>query len=215
MKIFDSIQQSQRSIDYPYLVRKNHPNLSDIVRKRLLFEKISNKVMLFGESFSNSIEKEHVPKAARTIVIRKDNSIEIKLRRPPKLRNQTASLDLLNLSSFTTLVTAEPTRSEFSTTMHKNELQVALIGPNPSMLSLASASSGDVNRRKTIETCENIFIQSEETTKLRAKSSPTNPRRILLYKDKSDRHVRSICLRVFFIKSKLAPSNSEINLLAN
>ena len=195
LNIFDSIPSSQRSIDYPYIVRKNHPNLSDIVRKRLLFEKINHKMSLFGEAFSNSIEKDHVPKQQRTIVIRKDNSIEIKLRRPPKIRNQTASLDLLNITTFSTLVAAE-TRNEPNS---KNELQVALAVKNPSMLSVVSSASSDINRRKTIETCENIFNQSEETTKLRAKSSPTNPHRILLYKDKSDRYVRSNLLLFYFL----------------
>jgi hypothetical protein len=120
-------------------------------------------------------------------VIRKDNSIEIKLRRPPKIRNQTASLDLLNITTFSTLVAVESRNEPVS----KNELQVASVVKNPSMLSVSSSASNDINRRKTIETCENIFNQSEETTKLRAKSSPTNPHRILLYKDKSDRYVRS------------------------
>jgi hypothetical protein len=127
LNIFDSIPSSQRSIDYPYIVRKNHPNLSDIVRKRLLFEKINHKMSLFGEAFSNSIEKDHVPKQQRTIVIRKDNSIEIKLRRPPKIRNQTASLDLLNISTFNTLVVAESRNDANSKVCLYNILYIHLL----------------------------------------------------------------------------------------
>jgi hypothetical protein len=61
---------------------------------------------------------------------------------------------------------------------------------NPSMLSVSS-NGGTNDRRKTIETCENIFLQSEESTKLRARTPPSNPHRILLYKDKSDKSIRS------------------------
>lgn len=51
----------QRSIDYPYIKRKNPP-LSEIVRKRLLFKKLSHDLANSGDSFSNSVEKDHVPK---------------------------------------------------------------------------------------------------------------------------------------------------------
>lgn len=168
---------TQRSIDYPCIVRKT-PKLSDIVRKRLLFQKVSRGATLLGESFSNSTEKEHVPKAPRKIIIRQDNSIEISLTRPPKLRRQTISEDF------------GPTNygenNSDVNTMH------ALAVKNPSMLSVSS--NGNNDRRKTIETCENIFLQSEESTKLRARTPPSNPHRILLYKDKSDKSIRSFLI---------------------
>jgi hypothetical protein len=66
----------QRSIDYPCIVRKA-PDLSDIVRRRMLYSKISKQQ---GESFSHSLEREHVPRVPRKIIIRQDNSIEIALR---------------------------------------------------------------------------------------------------------------------------------------
>ena len=166
----------QRSIDYPCIVRKT-PKLSDIVRKRLLFQKVSRGATLLGESFSSSMEKEHVPKAPRKIIIRQDNSIEISLTRPPKLRRQTFSEDFAP-TNFNPL--NEP----------GNEMGAmsALAVKNPSMLSVSSTGN---DRRKTIETCENIFLQSEESTKLRARTPPSNPHRILLYKDKSDKSIRS------------------------
>lgn len=49
--------------------------------------------------------------------------------------------------------------------------------------------SGD--RRKTIETCENIFLHAEESSKLRARTPPSNPHRILLHRDKSDTSIRT------------------------
>lgn len=135
----------QRSIDYPCIVRKT-PKLSDIVRKRLLFQKASRGATLLGESFSNSMEKEHVPKAPRKIIIRQDNSIEISLARPPKLRRQTISEDF-GPASFSPLA-----ETGAETTAIQN-----LAVKNPSMLSVSSTGS---DRRKTIETCENIFLQS-------------------------------------------------------
>ncbi|RNA22653.1 hypothetical protein BpHYR1_025089 [Brachionus plicatilis] len=180
----------QRSIDYPCIVRKA-PKLSDIVRKRLLFQKVSRGATLLGESFSNSIEKDHVPKAPRKIIIRQDNSIEISLSRPPKLRRQNFSEDI--------------TTSNFA---HQSASLVEPSGlkQNPSMLSVSSTN----DRRKTIETCENIFIQSEESTKLRARTPPSNPHRILLYKDKSDKSIRK--LSGFFDKMKIISFKMSYNL---
>ena len=66
----------QRSLDYPCIVRKA-PDLSDIVRRRMLYSRISKQQ---GDNFSLSLEREHVPKVPRKIIIRQDNSIEIALR---------------------------------------------------------------------------------------------------------------------------------------
>jgi hypothetical protein len=67
----------QRSLDYPYIVRKAQ-DLSDIVRRRMLYSKISKQQQ--GDNYSMSLEREHVPKVPRKIIIRQDNSIEIALR---------------------------------------------------------------------------------------------------------------------------------------
>jgi hypothetical protein len=67
----------QRSLDYPCIVRKTH-DLSDIVRRRMLYTKITKQQQ--GENFNISLEREHVPKVPRKIIIRQDNSIEIALR---------------------------------------------------------------------------------------------------------------------------------------
>lgn len=161
----------QRSIDYPYIVRKT-PNLSDVVRKRMLFKKVTNNVFRLGnESISGSLEKEHIPRAVRKMVIRQDNSIEVSLSRSPKLRQQVFSVDF-NEKGF------ESTQSmQGLITSSQNGLNV----PQP----------GNTERRKTIETCENIFLQSEENTKLRVRTPPSNPHRILLYRDKLDKSIRS------------------------
>ena len=66
----------QRSLDYPCIVRKAQ-DLSDIVRRRMLYSKINKQQ---GDNFSMSLEREHVPKVPRKIIIRQDNSIEIALR---------------------------------------------------------------------------------------------------------------------------------------
>ena len=66
----------QRSLDYPCIVRKAQ-DLSDIVRRRMLYSKINKQQ---GDPFSMSLEREHVPKVPRKIIIRQDNSIEIALR---------------------------------------------------------------------------------------------------------------------------------------
>ena len=67
----------QRSIDYPCIVRKAH-DLSDIVRRRMLYTKINKQQQ--GDNSSISLEREHIPKVPRKIIIRQDNSIEIALR---------------------------------------------------------------------------------------------------------------------------------------
>jgi hypothetical protein len=67
----------QRSLDYPYIVRKTQ-DLSDIVRRRMLYSKISKQQQ--GDNGSISLEREHVPKVPRKIIIRQDNSIELSLR---------------------------------------------------------------------------------------------------------------------------------------
>ena len=67
----------QRSLDYPYIVRKAQ-DLSDMVRRRMLYSKISKQQQ--GDNYSMSLEREHVPKVPRKIIIRQDNSIELALR---------------------------------------------------------------------------------------------------------------------------------------
>jgi len=67
----------QRSLDYPCIVRKTQ-DLSDIVRRRMLYTKINKQQQ--GDNFSMSLEREHIPKVPRKIIIRQDNSIEIALR---------------------------------------------------------------------------------------------------------------------------------------
>ena len=67
----------QRSIDYPCIVRKAH-DLSDIVRRRMLYTKLKSQHQ--GENYNISLEREHVPKVPRKIIIRQDNSIELSLR---------------------------------------------------------------------------------------------------------------------------------------
>ena len=74
--IIDNTLLPQRSLDYPCIVRKA-PDLSDIVRRRMLYSRISKQQ---GDNFSLSLEREHVPKVPRKIIIRQDNSIEIALR---------------------------------------------------------------------------------------------------------------------------------------
>jgi hypothetical protein len=54
---------------------------------------------------------------------------------------------------------------------------------------MSGVASGD--RRKTIETCENIFLHAEESSKLRARTPPSNPHRILLHRDKNDTSIRT------------------------
>ena len=181
--IHGSIISAQRSIDYPYIKRKNPP-LSEIVRKRLLFKKLSHDLANSGDSFSNSVEKEHVPKTVRRIIIRQDNSIEIAITRPPRLRRQTFSEDVV------APINTDGSVSGPASANAMRNMQTLSVSPN----------GGTNDRRKTIETCENIFLQSEESTKLRARTPPSNPHRILLYKDKNDKSIRS---RIIFIYSTL------------
>lgn len=74
--VVNSTLLPQRSLDYPCIVRKAQ-DLSDIVRRRMLYSKIKQQQ---GDQFSMSLEREHVPKVPRKIIIRQDNSIEIALR---------------------------------------------------------------------------------------------------------------------------------------
>lgn len=179
--IHGSIISAQRSIDYPYIKRKNPP-LSEIVRKRLLFKKLSHDLANSGDSFSNSVEKEHVPKTVRRIIIRQDNSIEIAITRPPRLRRQTFSEDVV------APINTDGSVSGPASANAMRNMQTLSVSPN----------GGSNDRRKTIETCENIFLQSEESTKLRARTPPSNPHRILLYKDKSDKSIRSRTILIYF-----------------
>jgi hypothetical protein len=59
----------------------------------------------------------------------------------------------------------------------------------PMSSSITGSNSGD--RRKTIETCENIYLHAEESSKLRARTPPSNPHRILLHRDKNDTSIRT------------------------
>ncbi|UJR28674.1 hypothetical protein I4U23_009903 [Adineta vaga] len=164
----------QRSLDYPCIVRKAH-DLSDIVRRRMLYSKINKQQQ--GNNFSISLEREHIPKVSRKIIIRQDNSIEIALSKPPKLRRQTLSEDYY--------YGCNP-EAEFALTQTPNGASTLGL---PMSSSTTNASSGD--RRKTIETCENIYLHAEESSKLRARTPPSNPHRILLHRDKSDTSIRT------------------------
>lgn len=53
------------------------------------------------------------------------------------------------------------------------------------------SGSNTSDRRKTIETCENIYLHAEESSKLRARTPPANPHRILLHRDKGDTSIRT------------------------
>jgi len=75
--VFNDSLLPQRSLDYPCIVRKAQ-DLSDIVRRRMLYATINKQQQ--GDHFSISLEREHVPKVLRKIIIRQDNSIEIALR---------------------------------------------------------------------------------------------------------------------------------------
>ncbi|CAF0986719.1 unnamed protein product [Rotaria sp. Silwood1] len=164
----------QRSLDYPCIVRKA-PDLSDIVRQRMLYAKISKQQ---GENFSLSLEREHVPKVPRKIIIRQDNSIEIALSKPPKLRRQTLSEEFC--------YGCNPD-IEFTSISPMTNASSTLGLPIPS--SGSGLLAGD--RRKTIETCENIYLHAEESSKLRARTPPSNPHRILLHRDKNDTSIRT------------------------
>ncbi|CAF2557883.1 unnamed protein product [Rotaria sp. Silwood2] len=165
----------QRSLDYPCIVRKA-PDLSDIVRQRMLYSKMSKQQQ--GENFSLSLEREHVPKVPRKIIIRQDNSIEIALSKPPKLRRQTLSEEFC--------YGCNP-EVEFTSMSPITNASSTLGLPIPS--SGSGLTGGD--RRKTIETCENIYLHAEESSKLRARTPPSNPHRILLHRDKNDTSIRT------------------------
>jgi hypothetical protein len=66
-------------------------------------------------------------------------------------------------------------------------------GSSTLALPISSSMSGSNNsdRRKTIETCENIYLHAEESSKLRARTPPSNPHRILLHRDKADTSIRT------------------------
>jgi hypothetical protein len=164
----------QRSLDYPCIVRKAQ-DLSDIVRRRMLYSKINKQQQ--GENFSISLEREHVPKVPRKIIIRQDNSIEIALSKPPKLRRQTLSEDYYYGTNPEAEFAITQTSSGSST--------LGLTIPS----NISGSASGD--RRKTIETCENIYLHAEESSKLRARTPPSNPHRILLHRDKNDTSIRT------------------------
>ncbi|CAF3906692.1 unnamed protein product [Adineta steineri] len=164
----------QRSLDYPCIVRKGQ-DLSDIVRRRMLYAKINKQQQ--GNNFSISLEREHIPKVPRKIIIRQDNSIEIALSKPPKLRRQTLSEDYYYGCN---------NEGEFAVTQIPNGSSTLGL-PNAS--SIINSTSGD--RRKTIETCENIYLHAEESSKLRARTPPSNPHRILLHRDKNDTSIRT------------------------
>ena len=63
------------------------------------------------------------------------------------------------------------------------------------MLGVPASSSiimpNTTDRRKTIETCENIYLHAEESSKLRARTPPSNPHRILLHRNKADTSIRT------------------------
>ena len=160
------------------LAKKNDTFVNVKKKKRTCFQKVKKNATLLGESFSSSVERDHIPKVPRKIIIRQDNSIEICLTRPPRLRRQTISEDIGTYTPVESQAVAESA-----------SLSATLKIKNHSTLSVSSTGSND--RRKTIETCENIFLQSEESTKLRARTPPSNPHRILLCKDKTDKSLRS------------------------
>lgn len=129
---------------------------------------MANDRHLLGEMVSNSLEKEHIPKVVRRMVIRQDNSIEVSLSRSPKRVSQSLS------------------ESPYINTVSEFQVNAKALNLN-STLSIPQQSN---ERRKTIETCENIFQQSEENTKLNVRTPPSNPHRILLYR-KNDKSIRS------------------------
>ena len=67
----------QCSFDYPCIVRKMQ-DLSNIIRTQMLYSKLTKQQQ--RSVFSESLEREHVPKVPRKIIIRQNNSIEIALR---------------------------------------------------------------------------------------------------------------------------------------
>ncbi|CAF0899970.1 unnamed protein product [Rotaria sp. Silwood1] len=164
----------QRSLDYPCIVRKAQ-DLSDIVRTRMLYSKMNKQQQ--GNHFSISLEREHVPKVPRKIIIRQDNSIEIALSQPPKLRRNTVSEDYYY---------GYNPEADFGISQTAGATSTLGL---PLSASMSGSVSGD--RRKTIETCENIYLHAEESSKLRARTPPSNPHRILLHRDKNDTSIRT------------------------
>ncbi|CAF3478403.1 unnamed protein product [Rotaria sp. Silwood1] len=164
----------QRSLDYPCIVRKAQ-DLSDIVRTRMLYSKMNKQQQ--GNHFSISLEREHVPKVPRKIIIRQDNSIEIALSQPPKLRRNTVSEDYYY---------GYNPEADFGISQTAGTTSTLGL---PLSASMSGSVSGD--RRKTIETCENIYLHAEESSKLRARTPPSNPHRILLHRDKNDTSIRT------------------------
>jgi hypothetical protein len=98
--------------------------------------------------------------------------------KPPKLRRQTLSEEYY--------YGCNPD-AEFAT-MAQTTTASSTLG-----LPMSSSSSGlpAGDRRKTIETCENIFLHAEESSKLRARTPPSNPHRVLLHRDKNDTSIRT------------------------
>lgn len=96
--------------------------------------------------------------------------------KPPKLRRQTLSEDYYYGYNGET---------EFG--MSQTSAGSSTLG-----LPMSSSITGANNdRRKTIETCENIYLHAEESSKLRARTPPANPHRILLHRDKGDTSIRT------------------------
>jgi hypothetical protein len=68
--------REERSVDYSCILRKTG-NLSEIVRKRMLLKKMAScntdksTRSLFRNNFSYSLEKDHIPKVERRLIIRK------------------------------------------------------------------------------------------------------------------------------------------------
>ncbi len=97
--------------------------------------------------------------------------------KPPKLRRQTLSEDYYYGSN---------PEAEFA--MSQTSAGSSTLGL-PMSSSLSGSTTSD--RRKTIETCENIYLHAEESSKLRARTPPSNPHRILLHRDKNDTSIRT------------------------
>jgi hypothetical protein len=97
--------------------------------------------------------------------------------KPPKLRRQTLSEDYY--------YGCNPD-SEFGMAQTSGGSSTLGLPMSPS---IHGSMSGD--RRKTIETCENIYLHAEESSKLRARTPPSNPHRILLHRDKNDASIRT------------------------
>lgn len=97
--------------------------------------------------------------------------------KPPKLRRQTLSEDYYHACN---------PDADYGHAPGSN-------GSSTLGLPLSTSVAGSINndRRKTIETCENIYLHAEESSKLRARTPPANPHRILLHRDKGDTSIRT------------------------